>query len=119
MVKNYLFVLKKPPYSGLYSQETLDIIFTTSAFEQTVSLLLMDDGVFLLKNNQAPQASELKDTSTLFKALSLYDIDNVYIESESLSERGLEREDLCLPIRLVNRSAIGHFMSPYAVIVSN
>ena len=119
MVKKYLFVLKKPPYSGLYSQEILDVIFTTSAFEQSVSLLLMDDGVFLLKNHQAPQASGLKDTSALFKALSLYDIQDVYVESESLSERGLERVDLYLPTQLVSRSAIRHFMSPYAVIVSD
>ena len=52
MMKTFLFVLRKPSYSGLYVQEMLDIILTTAAFEQNVTILLLDDAVFHLKNHQ-------------------------------------------------------------------
>jgi tRNA 2-thiouridine synthesizing protein C len=61
-MKSYLFVLRKPAHSGVQVQEMLDIILTTAAFDQPVSILLLDDGVFHLKNGQHPESSGMKDT---------------------------------------------------------
>ena len=54
-MKSYLFVLQKPAHSGAYAQEMLDIILTTAAFDQAVSILLLDDGVFQLKKGEHPE----------------------------------------------------------------
>ncbi|MDD5274820.1 MAG: sulfurtransferase complex subunit TusC [Methylovulum sp.] len=114
-MKRYLFVLRKPPHSGAYVQEMLDIILTTAAFDQHVALVLLDDGVFQLKKNQHP-AVGIKETAAIFAALELYDVTALYAEAESLEERGLAPEDLCLPVRTVRRKALGALMQQYDVV---
>jgi tRNA 2-thiouridine synthesizing protein C len=115
-MKNYLFVLRKPPYSGAYVQETLDIILTTAAFDQKVSLLFLDDGVFQLKNQQVPEISGQKNTAAIFKALTIYDVNSIYVEAESLTERGLSILDLCLPAEPLSRTQLAYFISQFTVI---
>jgi len=117
-MKNYLFVLNKPAYCGNHVQETLDIILTTAAFDQAVSLLLLDDGVFQLKKNQNPPAS-LKDTAAIFSALEIYDVTRIYVEAESMLDRGLKPEDLCLPVELVNRKAITKLMAGFDIVFAD
>lgn len=115
-MKRYLFVLRKPPHSGVQVQEMLDIILTTAAFDQQVSILLLDDGVFQLKNNQHPDSVGLKDTAAIFMALKIYDINNIYAEAESLQERGLRPHDLCLPVQEFYRKDIAGLMKRFDVV---
>jgi len=115
-MKRFLFVLRKPPHSGAQVQELLDIVLTTAAFDQSVSILLVDDGVFQLKNNQNPDCTGMKDTAAVFKALEIYDVHDVCAEMESLQERGLKPGDLCLPINVLYRKDIAGFMKRFDVI---
>lgn len=117
-MKRYLFVLRKPAHSGSTVQEMLDIVLTAAAFDQQVSLLLLDDGVFHLKNSQQPEKLAMKDTAAIFKALELYDVTRVYAELESLQERGLNIQDMCLPVAPVHRSTIAELMKQFDVIFS-
>ena len=71
MHKKFLFVLRKPPFTGVSMQETLDSVLTVAAFDQSVSLLLLDDGVFQLKKNQQPERFGMKDTAAVFGALEI------------------------------------------------
>ncbi len=116
-MKRYLFMLRKPPHSGSYVQEMLDIILTTAAFDQPVAIVLLDDGVFQLKINQRPAAG-MKDTAAIFSALELYDVTAIYAEAESLQERGLILADLCLPVQGVGRKELGTLMHQYDVVFS-
>ncbi|MEY3289607.1 MAG: hypothetical protein RLZZ419_1849 [Pseudomonadota bacterium] len=115
-MKNYLFVLRKPAHSGAYVQEMLDIILITAAFDQKVSILLLDDGVFQLKNGQYPEKMGMKDTSAIFKALEIYDVNDIYSEVESLQERGLTSSDLCLPVQAFHRKDIAGLMKRFDII---
>lgn len=115
-MKSYLFVLRKPVYSGAFVQETLDIILTTAAFDQQVNILLLDDGVFHLKNGQRPESLDMKDTSALFKALELYDVNTVYAEAESLAERGLVGQDLFLSVHALPRAEISALIGRFDII---
>jgi tRNA 2-thiouridine synthesizing protein C len=116
MTKSYLFVLRSAPHSGLAVQEMLDIVLTTAAFEQQVALLLLDDAVFVLKNNQQPEKYQLKDTSAIFKALEIYDVNDIYVEIESLEERGLKRLDLNFPVQTVERQKVATLMKQYSIV---
>jgi len=116
-MKHFLFVLRKPVHSGVYVQEILDIVLTTAAFDQSVSILLLDDGVFHLKNNQNPDCVGMKDTASIFKALEIYDVNDIYVEMESLQERGLMCGDLCLPVNSVYRKNIAELMKRFDVLV--
>lgn len=115
-MKSYLFVLRKPAHSGAYVQEMLDIILTTAAFDQKVSILLLDDGVFQLKNGQHPENLGMKDTTAIFKALEIYDVNDIYSEVESMQERGLKPGDLCLPVQEFYRKDIAGLMKKFDVI---
>jgi tRNA 2-thiouridine synthesizing protein C len=115
-MKRYLFVLRKAPHSGLYLQEMLDIILTTAAFDQAVSLLLLDDGVFALKKGQQAHAMGLKNTAAIFDALTLYEIHDIYTETESLEERGLTPSDLSLAVHPFYRHDIAELMQRFDVL---
>ncbi|MDD5322606.1 MAG: sulfurtransferase complex subunit TusC [Methylococcales bacterium] len=118
-MKNYLFVLRKPAHSGALVQEMLDIILTTAAFDQKVFILLLDDGVFHLKNGQQPENTGMKDTVAIFKALELYDVNTIYTEVESLQERGLKPGDLCLPVQAFYRKDIAGLMKQFDVVFAS
>lgn len=115
-MKRYLFVLRKPAHSGAYLQEMLDIILITAAFDQSVSILWLDDAVFQLKNNQQPDVSGMKDTAAMLQSLSIYDVTELYTETESLQERGLMTNGLCLPVQTLSRQQIGEFMQGFDIV---
>ncbi len=117
-MKTYLFVLSKPAHSGAYVQEMLDIILITAAFDQQVSILLLDDGVFHLKKGQVPETVGVKDISAIFRALEIYEVNTIYIERESLQERGLKPVDLCLPVQEFYRRDIAGLMKSFDVVFS-
>jgi tRNA 2-thiouridine synthesizing protein C len=117
-MKSYLFILQKPAHSGAYAQEMLDIILTTAAFDQAVSILLLDDGVFQLKKGQRPEIAGLKDTAAIFNALEIYDVNAIYTEVESLQERGLTPDDLSLPVQALYRTDMAGLMQRFDVVFS-
>jgi len=94
----------------------LDIILTTAAFDQKVSILLLDDGVFQLKNGQHPENVGMKDTAAIFNALEIYDVNDIYTEVESLHERGLNSDNLSLSVQLFYRNEIVGLMKRFDVI---
>lgn len=118
MHKKFLFVLRKPPFNGVSVQETLDSVLTIAAFDQSVSLLLLDDGVFQLKNGLQPERFGMKDTAAVFGALEIYDIHDIRAEVESLQERGLKPGDLCLPVREIYRKDVAAYMKDFDVILA-
>ncbi len=105
--------MRQPVHTGSDVQETLDIILSTAAFDQPVTLLFMDDGVTQLKNAQQPESFALKDTPAIFQALEIYDVKHIYVEAESLQERGLKPGDLCLPVTEIYRKDIHQFISQF------
>ncbi len=117
-MKKYLFILRSAPHNGCHAQEMLDIILTTAAFDQHVSLLLLDDAIFQLKKNQQATKQGYKDTAAIFKALEIYDVNNIYVETESLQEYGLKSADLLLPVTELSRKKIIALMKSYDLVFS-
>ena len=109
--------MDEPPHSGIKLQEKLDVILTAAAFDQKVALLFLDDGVFQLKKWQQPEKQSLKDTATIFNALEIYDVNDLYIEMESLQERGLKPSGLSLPVKEFYRKDVNALMRQYDIII--
>lgn len=118
-VKKILFVLRKSPHSGAYVQEMLDIIMTVAAFDQEVSLLLLDNAVFQLKKHQEPEKAGLKNTSAIYKALPLYNINTFYAETESLQERGVGANSLNETVLEVPRNKIAKLFKQFDVVLTD
>jgi tRNA 2-thiouridine synthesizing protein C len=117
-VKKILFALRKPPHSGAYVQEMLDIIMTAAAFDQEVSILLLDNAVFQLKKQQQPELANLKATAVIYNALPLYDINHLYAETESLEERGLSVTNLEESVIAIPRANIGDFFKQFDLVLT-
>ncbi|MCX7084161.1 MAG: sulfurtransferase complex subunit TusC [Methylococcales bacterium] len=117
-MKKYLFVLRKSAHSGTSLQETLDVILTTAAFDQQVAILLLDDAVFQLKEDQKVSYSKSKDTCAIFNALALYDVKELYIEEESMLERGINITNLTLSVEIVKRAEVENLYQSFDIIYS-
>ncbi len=118
MAKRFLFVVTKPLLTITGVQEILDTLLIVAAFDQPVSLLFLDQAVFLIKNNAVPDTLDTNCTTKLFACLALYDINDVYVEYESLQELGVTAADLSLPVTVCHRDEIRTLESHYDVIYS-
>ncbi len=92
--KKFLYVNRKAPYGTIYALESLEVVLIGAAFEQDVSLAFLDDGVFQLTRGQNTDGIGVKNFSPTFRALGDYDVTKLYVEKESLEERGLSADDL-------------------------
>ncbi len=92
--KKFMFVNRKAPYGTVYALESLEVVLISAAFDQDVSLAFIDDGVYQITKGQDTTGIGQKNFSKAYKALGDYDISKLYVEKESLAERGLTQDDL-------------------------
>ena len=95
--KKFLYLNRKAPIGAIYALESLEVVLIGAAFEQDVSLAFLDDGVFQIVESQNAAAVGMKAFSKTYRALGDYDVRKLYVEKESLDERGLTPADL-MPI---------------------
>jgi len=131
-VKKFLYVNRKAPYGTIYALESLEVVLIGAAFEQDVSLAFLDDGVFQLTKGQTTDGIGIKNFSPTFRALGDYEVTKLYVEKESLEERGLTADDLQEityededddweekpSIRLVSRAEMADVMADQDVVLS-
>ena len=108
-----LVVLRADPHASLHAVEARDFALAALAFEQRVSLLLMGDGVGLLRPGQDPAGIAREDLLPGLRALLHHGLDRVVVVSEDLAERGLEPEALALPTTLVDRRGLAGFLAAH------
>ncbi|MEW8195776.1 MAG: DsrE family protein, partial [Candidatus Thiodiazotropha sp.] len=95
-------------------------------------LAFLDDGVYQLIKGQDTAEVDMKNFSPTYQALGDYDVTKLYVERESLEERGLTLEDL-MPltyededddwaekdsIRVVSRAEMADIMDEQDVLFS-
>ncbi len=117
-VKKFMFVNRKAPYGTIYALESLEVVLITAAFDQDVSLVFLDDGVYQLKKGQQTKGIETKNFSPAYRALEDYDIEKLYVEKESMQARGLTEEDLLVKVTVFSRAEIGALMDEQDVVLS-
>ncbi len=74
--------------------EALEALLAATAFEQELSVAFMDDGVYQLKRGQNPAVLGFRPFTKTFAALNDFGIDHLYVEKESMVNRGLAEADL-------------------------
>ena len=94
MAKKFMYMNTKAPYGTIYALESLEVVLIGAAFEQDVSLAFIGDGVYQLAKGQSTDGIGMKNFSPTYSALGDYDVNKIYVEKESLEERGLGLDDL-------------------------
>jgi tRNA 2-thiouridine synthesizing protein C len=132
MSKRFMYMNTKAPYGTVYALESLEVVLIGAAFEQDVSLAFIGDGVYQLVKGQDTQGIGMKNFSPTYAALGDYDVNKIYVEKESLEERGLSLDDLQHlvwedededwaekdSIRLVTRSELADVIDDQDVVLS-
>lgn len=118
IVKKFGYVNRKAPYGTVYALEALEVVLIGAAFDQDVSVIFMDDGVYQLKKGQDTKASEMKNFSPTYRALEGYDVEKLYVEKESMDARGLSADDLIVPVEIKSSEEITAIMEDQDVILS-
>lgn len=118
VVKKIMYVNRRAPYGTIYALESLEVVLVGAAFDQDVSVLFVDDGVYQLKKGQDTHGVEMKNFSPTYRALEMYDVEKLYVDKESLAERGLTEADLVVPVEVMSRERIGELMEEQDVIFS-
>lgn len=112
-----MFVMRKAPHGSIYAYEGLEAILIMGAFEQEISVVFIDDGVFALKKEQDTKPLGVKEFSKTFAVLEDYDITNIYIDRESLKQRGLSADDLVIPVKVMEAGEIAKIMEEQHVLL--
>lgn len=102
----WLFLLQQTPYRNSLAREALDMALACAAFEQTVQIIFLDDGVYQLLAQQNTGHMQQKNIAKTLAALAIYDISAVYVARSSLLARGLENQPLCIDYQAVDDKAI-------------
>jgi tRNA 2-thiouridine synthesizing protein C len=118
IVKKFMFVNRKAPHGTVYALEVLEMVLVSAAFDQDVHLAFLDDGVLQIKKGQAPAGIGVKNFSPTYRALEGYDIEKLYVEAESLAERGLTEADLLVPVEVLSRAEMGRLMAEMDVVLT-
>lgn len=120
MSAKLLFVCRHAPYGRGAAREALDAVLAAAAYGQDIGVLFLDDGVFQLVAGQAPDALPQKSLEANLSALPLYDVERLYVHSESLQERGLALEDLIELERLqtLDSRAVGQLLTQHKQLLS-
>jgi len=93
-IKKFMYLNRRAPYGTIYAWESLEVVLIGAAFDQEVCLAFVDDGVYQIKSGQSTAGIGMKNFSPTYAALGDYGVTKLYVEQESLDERGLTVEDL-------------------------
>ncbi|CAA7620836.1 sulfurtransferase complex subunit TusC [Magnetospirillum sp. UT-4] len=117
-VKKFMFVNRKAPYGTIYALEVLEMVLISAAFDQDVHLAFLDDGVLQIKKGQDTKDLGHKNFSPTYRALEGYDIEKLFVEQESLEERGLTAADLMVDVEVISRADMAKLMGEMDVILT-
>lgn len=94
------------PHGSAQARESLDLTLAMSAFNESISLFFIADGIYQLLVEHEPNKSLQKHFQPLFKMLELYDIKNIYVCEQSLIQRGINQSSLMIDVTLVNKQQL-------------
>ncbi len=93
-VKKFMYLNRRAPYGTIYAWESLEVVLIGAAFDQEVSLMFVDDGVFQLVKGSDTSESDMKNFMPTYRTLGDYGVRHMYVDEASLAARGLSQDDL-------------------------
>lgn len=118
VIKKFLYINRRPPHGSIYAHEALEVVLIGAAFDQDISLAFIDDGVYQLKKNQDTSDINTKNFSKTYGALEMYDVEKLYVEKESLEQRGLSEDDLMVDVKILTSDEMKKIITDSEVILN-
>lgn len=108
-MKRVLYLIRQPP--SVAAKETIDLILVSGVFEQDVSVLFLDDGVYQLVG--------LRERQSPLKALPTYGVEAIHVAAHSLAERGIDMADSTLAVTVADRQAVRALIAAHDLVVTD
>ena len=97
---------RSAPHGNANGRESLDLTLALSAYNESLSLFFIGDGVYQLVKEQSTTDILQKNFQPLFKMLEMYDVEHIYVCDESIEQRGLSIEQLLIDVTLLNNKQL-------------
>ena len=99
-------IINRTALNGVDFKESIDLGLVCAAFDHQVSLIFTGDGIFNLVTNQTYTNLGDKNQLDILKGLEFYDIENIYVEQESVTNSTVENGDLLPMVKVKTRSEL-------------
>ncbi|MGY5450792.1 sulfurtransferase complex subunit TusC [Agarivorans sp. MS3-6] len=110
MIKQLVFVFSAAPHSSASARESLDAALAASAVSDDIVIYFYGDGVLQLLDKQQPADILQRHVLPTYGLLELYDVEELYVDPQSLIERGLTADQLAISVNPLSRD---DFFSKY------
>lgn len=110
MDNQVVILMRKAPYGSVYTAEGFRTIMGIAVFEMEISVVFLDDGVYVLLEGQDPAGLDMKPLGAGFPMLDEFGVKRFYVHDESLRERGLSTSDLLMPVEVVDSARIAQIL---------
>ena len=87
-------VFRHAPYGNALAREGLEAALACGAMGAKTSVLYINEGVWQLLEPQNSAAIDCKNQAAMASALPLYDVDNIWVDEDSLKQRNLSSADI-------------------------
>jgi len=101
-------MIRSTSLNGADFKEAIDLGLVCAAFDQQVNLIFVDAGINNLIANQSASILKDKNQIDILKGLEFYDIDNIFLEKESLENSRLTMDNLLPTIQLVSTKELNN-----------
>lgn len=117
-MKRVAFIFTSAPHGSASGREGLDALLAASALSDELGVFFIGDGVLQLLCDQKPASVLARDYVATFKLMPLYDIENCWVCSASLRERGLSAATTFVTdVELLEPDALREQLDGYDVIL--
>jgi len=116
--KQILYIQRRSPLAGAGAYESLEGAILARVFDQNVTVLFMDDGVYQLCKIDTHQLGT-RNVNKLCASLGLYEIEQVYVSAKSLEQRGLLTKDLSIAAKVIPAEEISSLISRQEIVISS
>ncbi len=92
--KKVMITVRKAPHGSIYVHEAIEVMFIVASYGMNLSVVFMDDGVMALKQGQDTKELGIKGFMASIGALVDFEVENVYVDKQSMLDRNLSEDDL-------------------------
>lgn len=111
--KAVLIVLRHSPYGSGLAKAAVDTALASAAFEQTIDLLFIGDGVLQLQPDQDSHSKGMKNVGRQLASLPLYDINHVYVDAQAVARYNIDLSTAAVQTHELDSNEMHQLMSGY------
>ena len=116
--KRVLLVCRTAPYGNSLARESIEAALAAGALGVKTSILFLDEGVWQLEEHQKPESIASKNHGAILSALPLYDVEQIWVDGDSLNTRDIDGKNLINLAQVINSNQIKDVLASHEVILS-